>query len=335
MQQELQSNNELVNDILLSLSECLSNEQLETVSRKIRMCASDYKVTKQPHEIVVYEGLPKEYKMFMISKKIEGRSEGTLEQYRVCLEDMLSAIAKPIDKIESQDLRLYLYQIQQTRKVSDRTLNNKRLILSAFFKWCWEECYISHNPCASIRPIHYETKPRQPASDIEMELLRRACVTSRDSAMVEMLYSTGCRCSELSNLLRSDVDFNTREVKLFGKGKKHRVSFMNARAVVALKQYLSERDDDCPFLFCSKNRPHQQLKNGGIEWSISCISKRAGIEHVYPHKIRHTFATDALERGMDIQNLQALLGHSSIDTTLIYAKVSSASLATCHRRFVV
>lgn len=325
---------ELLNDVMINLHGKVSDEELEMICDSLRACISHYTISHTGTEVAVYEGLPKEFEIFLVAKKIEGRSMGTLDLYKIRIEDMLYTIAKPLKEITSNDIRLYLYSLQNNRGISDRTLDNCRLIINGFFKWCWEEGYIEKNPCASIRPIHYESKPREPLNDLEMETLRKGCVTPRDFAVVETLYSTGCRCAELCNLNISDVNLETREVKLFGKGKKYRSSYLSARGVLAVKEYIDSREDDNPWLFAGSKKPFSRLKNGGIEWIVTCIAHRAGVKDVYPHRIRHTFATDALERGMDITDLQTLLGHSSVDTTLIYAKVNPTEVAHNHHKYI-
>lgn len=325
---------ELLNDLMVELNGTIPDEELEIISSKLRTCAQSYSINRVGTEIATLEGYPKELEIFLVAKKIEGRSHGTLNLYKDRLEDMFRVIGKRTQDITSNDLRLYLYNYQSTSGVSDRTLDGARLCFSSFFKWCFDENYIQMNPCASIRPIHYEAKPREPLSDIEMETLRRGCVTPRDGAIIETLYCTGCRCGELTGLDRTDIDLETREVKLFGKGKKHRNSFLSARGVISIKEYLESRLDDNPALFVSTRSPWSRLTNGGVEWIVTCVAKRAGVDEVYPHRIRHTFATDALDSGMDVTDLQAILGHSSVDTTLIYAKVNPENVHNAHKKHI-
>lgn len=325
---------ELLNDLMVELNGKIPDEELELISTQLRMCAQGYQISKVGTELAPIEGYPKELEIFLVAKKIEGRSMGTLTLYRARLEDLFRVLGKRLQDITSNDLRIYLYNYQSSSGVSDRTLDGCRLTLSSFFKWCFDEGYIDKNPCASIRPIHYDAKPREPLGDIEMEMLRKGCVTPRDGAVIETLYCTGCRCGELVGLDRSDVDLETREVKLFGKGKKHRNSFLSARGVIAIKEYLDSRVDDNPALFVQTKRPFSRLSNGGVEWIVTCVARRAGVDEVYPHRIRHTFATDALESGMDVTDLQTILGHSSVDTTLIYAKVNPVGVQNSHHKHI-
>lgn len=196
--------------------------------------------------------------------------------------------------------------------------------------------YISHNPCKQIHPIKYEAKLREPLTGVEMELIRDACQTRREKAIIETFYSTGCRVSELAILKKTDVDFRKGEVHLFGKGSKHRISYINAKAEVALKKYLFPRSDDCPALFVTDRSPVRALKKEGIESIVRKIGERSGIERrVYPHLIRHTTATDALERGMNVAEVQKILGHEKLDTTMIYAKVCQDNVKYDHKRYIV
>lgn len=324
----------LLNDFLTALDGKVTPDDMKAACEALRSCMRDYTVEQAKHELMLYEGLPKEFEIYLVAKKIEGRSPGTLLLYKIRLQDMFDTIQKNVVDITANDIRIYLYQLQQKRHVSDRTLDGCRLILNGFFKWCWEEGYISRNPCSSIRPIHYESKPRQPLSDLEMEILRRGCKTSRDSAIIELLYSTGCRCNELSNLNRCDVDFESRQVRLFGKGKKHRLSYLSARALIALQEYLRSRTDNNPWLLATLKKPFSRLTNGGIEWVVSSVGRQSGLSGIYPHRIRHTFATNALDKGMEITSLQSLLGHSSVDTTMIYAKINPQHVKDSHSRYI-
>lgn len=205
--------------------------------------------------------------------------------------------------------------------------------------WCWKEGYLDFNPCAPIGPIKFDQKLIQPLTGLEMEALRDACETYRDKAMIELFYSTGCRLAEMCNLKMHDIDFYTKEVRLFGKGNKHRVSYLNAKAEYMLSRYFElERPKKAPndFVFLISRYPYSGMRREGVYTRIKRIQKRAGIERsIFPHLIRHTMATDALNRGMALVEVQELLGHARIDTTLIYAKVSNDSVKYNHKRYIV
>lgn len=315
----------------------LSTEQMRLVLSELHVFVKDYDIQqKETLPAAVQEEIPECLKVFLVSKKIEGKSEGTIKQYQKQIMNMIEAIRKPVDKIGTNDIRAYLYMMGERDGVSDRTLDGRRRIYNSFFSWCLIEGYVTHNPCAGINKIKYEEKPRVPLTGIELERMRYACQNLQERAILEVLYSTGCRVSELCRLTISDINFQTKEVRLFGKGKKHRISYLNAKAEVAVRMYLENRDDQNAALFVSRRKPHDALKIARIRQTIQEIRERAGIERsVYPHLIRHTTATDALDHGMPVQELQTLLGHEKIDTTLIYAKVSNSNVKYSHQRCIV
>ena len=324
-----------VNEFLAKLNGKIPDGELETVARELQKFVGGYDISTRETALVPYEGDPMPYKAYMVTKKIEGRSDQTLNLYRIVITDMLHTIPKQIPDITANDLRIYLYTVKDQRKISDRTLDNRRLILNSFFGWCYQEGYTKSNPCAAISSIKYEEKPREPFSDMDMERIRDACRTDREKAIIETFYATGCRVSELRNLKKSDVDLITREVRLFGKGRKHRISYLNARAELAIKKYLKTRDDDSDYLFVRDRKPYDQLSNAGVEKILKKIGSRCGIEKVFPHRIRHTTATDALAHGMPITELQSLLGHNKLDTTMIYAKISQGNVQHDHKKYII
>ena len=232
-------------------------------------------------------------------------------------------------------IRILLYKYQSIHKIGNRALDAKRLVINGFLQWCADEGYVQKNICKQVKPIRYEATPREPLTDIEMAFIRRACRSDRDTAIIEMLYSTGCRVSELCRLDKSDVDFQSRAVYLFGKGQKHRTSYMSADAMISLGIYLRDRKDDNAALFIALQRPPRRLTIAGVQWIVRQIGIRSGIGRpLHPHLIRHTMATDALNRGMDITEIQQLLGHEKLETTMIYAKISDESVRQSHRKYV-
>ena len=322
-----------VKDFITRLDGKIADGELQTVMDELSVFVGDYDISQRETAVVTIGELPNEFKAYMVTKKIEGRSDGTLKLYNLRLQNMYRTLGKPTQDITQNDLRIYLYSLQS--RMSDRTLDGLRHILNGYFGWCLNEGYIHRNPCAALSPIKFEEKPRQPFSDTEMELLRGACKTKRDRAIVETFYSTGCRCSELAHLKRSDVDLVTREVRLFGKGKKHRISYLNARAVVALRAYLGARKDNHETLFATEKAPIHELTTAAVEKVIRQIGRRAGVEHVFPHRFRHTMASDGLEHGMPVTDLQKLLGHENLETTMIYAKTSQSLVSSSHKRYIV
>lgn len=324
-------------EFMTHLNGKVSDDELAVILRELEVFSGNYDIQKKETALVEYTPqIPECYKVYMISKKIEGLSEETLKTYDLYLKDFFLSINKELTNITTNDIRAYLYTYQQVHGVSNRTMDGKRLVINTFFEWCRDEGYINKNPCKQIHPIKYEAKPREPLTGIELELVRDACKTYREKAIIETLYSTGCRVTELVRLQKTDVDFQKGEVYLFGKGNKHRTSYINAKAEVALKKYLFTRMDDNPALFVSERKPHQGLKKTSIEKIVREIGERSGIgRRVFPHLIRHTTATDALRRGMTLPELQELYGHVKPETTMIYAKTCNESVKYNHRRFIV
>lgn len=317
---------QFMNAITVILDDYITGEKARELITKIAVVANDYEITKRTTEIAVVEDIPQEMKAYLVTKKIEGMADGSLDQYRMALEEMFRYIQKPVNQIKTNDVRTYLYMVQKDRGISNRTLENRRSMISAFLEWCANEEYIQKNPTRQIKPIKFSSDPREPLSGIEMEMLRNACETLRDRAMIEFFYSTGCRVSEMVNMDLADVDFGRKEVVLFGKGSKYRTVYMNPKCEIALKRYLDARgekhEDDA--LFTSERAPYQRMQKRGIETRIKKLGELAGISrNVFPHLIRHTAATDGLNRGMDITEVQRILGHSNINTTLIYSKVDA------------
>lgn len=315
----------------------LSNDEMKLILSELEIFSSNYDISKKETALTVYEPfIPECYRIYMVSKKIEGLSQETLRTYDLYLRDFLYSISKPLDSITANDIRVYLYQYQQKNDVGNRTMDGRRLVINTFLQWCTDEGYITKNVCKQIHPIKYEAKIREPLTGIEMELVRDACKTYREKAIIETFYSTGCRVSELARLQKSDIDFKKGEVHLFGKGSKHRISYLNAKAEVALKKYLYSRNDENLSLFISDRKPYHAIQKTTIEQIVRKIGERSGIgRRVYPHLIRHTTATDALERGMNVAEVQKILGHEKLDTTMIYAKVCQENVKYNHKRYIV
>ena len=326
---------ELLTQIIAAASNYVKDSRIEKLKNELGYILKDYNVEKVSNDLVVWQyQLPKCYEYYLVTKKIEGKSEQTLNLYKMYLEDALKKFGKPVEDITANDIRVYLYMVQQERGISNRTLDSRRSCLNSFFNWIASEGYIPKNPMLNILPIKYERKERKPIEATNMELIRLNCKTARESAMVEVLYSTACRVTELIRLDKSDVDMVTGEVKLYGKGNKHRTSYLSARAKVYLQQYLQSRADDNDALFVGIKKPYNRLSKRAVENVVRNIGERCNIKHLHPHLLRHTLATDALAKGMPITQLQTLLGHNSLDTTMIYAKVSQKDVASSHNKCV-
>ena len=324
---------------IMLLSDGFSAEEIGTIAMHLDMAAHDYDIKKKETSVVVYNSeLPKLVKTYLVCKKLEGLSDQTLYNYGHYLQIFFLELQKAPEQVTANDIRVFLYQYQEKKKVSNRTLDKYREYISHFYQWVCDEEYLDKNPARTIKPIKYEVKPRQALSQIELEYIRRACVTLKEKAIIEVLYSTGCRVSELARLKKSDMDWNEKSVHLFGKGNKHRTSFLNAKAEVAIKDYLATRTDENDSLFVSDRKPYNPIKKDALEKIVRNISRRAAgnvDKRVTPHVLRHTTATTAIRNGMPVEDISKLLGHSKIDTTMIYAKTSLANVQAGHKKYIV
>lgn len=330
-------NEQFVNEFVASVSSNFDEDTLRKIFKKLTVFVNGYEIKPVETSVSLYvDYIPECYQTYFVTRKIEGMSMKSLEMYDLYLKDFFRQVHKPFKAITTNDIRVYLYNVQTQRGISNRSLDCRRTVINAFFEWCCNEEYINRNPCRNIKKIKFEEKERKPLSAIELEELRNACTSIRDKALVEFMYSTGCRVSETVNMNKADVNFETKEVVLFGKGNKHRTAYLNAKAELALKSYLEIRTDDNEALFVSDRKPHNRLSKFGIEKRIGQLGELAGIERrVFPHLIRHTTASDGLNRGMGIEEVQAILGHESIATTMIYAKVSKNNVKLHHTRCIV
>lgn len=311
----------------------LSPSVLKLIYEELEIFTADYEIQERKHDLIEYQPdtYPEALQIYLVTKKIEGKSDQTVYGYRLMLEDFFQHVHKPMDSIQQNDIRRYLYEAQKRRGIGNRSLDTRRRIINGFFQFCLDEGYISRNPMRQIKPIKFTATEREPLTDEELARVRDACDGDpRAMAMIEVLYSTGARVSELANLNRSDIDLNTREVVLLGKGNKIRTSYLSGRAVVELRRYWSERDDDDPHAFVSSRHPHKGLDRRAIEKIISQLGDKIGIR-LFPHRIRHTSATDALAHGMRLEQVQQFLGHSKPETTEIYAKINRNSIKMAHQ----
>ena len=271
---------------------------------------------------------------FVSAKRIEGCSEKTLKYYRTTIETMLISVDKSIRYIQTEDLRSYLINYQNEKQSSRVTIDNIRRILSSFFSWLEDEDYILKSPVRRIHKVKTATNIKETYTDEELETMRDSCTELRDLAIIDMLASTGMRIGEMVLLNRNDIDFNERECIVFGKGSKERVVYFDARTKIHLQNYLRSRKDDNPALFVSLKSPYERLKIGGVEVRLREFGKQLGLQRVYPHKFRRTLATTAIDKGMPIEQLQQLLGHRKIDTTLQYAMVKQSNVKIAHRKYI-
>jgi Site-specific recombinase XerD len=271
---------------------------------------------------------------FISAKKIEGCSEKTLLYYRNTIDKMLSSIQIAICHIETSSIRAYLSSYQERNKSSKVTIDNMRRIFSSFFAWLEDEDYIAKSPVRRIHKVKTDLLVKEVLSDEQLEVLRDNCTEKRDLAILDILASTGIRVGELVKLNRSDIDFHERQCVVFGKGSKERTVYFNARTKIHLEQYIAERTDDNEALFVSLKAPYTRLSIGGVGTRIKRLGKQVNITKVHPHKFRRTLATMAIDKGMPIEQVQKLLGHVRIDTTLHYAMVNQNNVKIAHRKYL-
>lgn len=271
---------------------------------------------------------------FISAKRIEGCSEKSLKYYQATIEALVSAVGKNVKCILTEDLRNYLTEYQNQRRSSRVTIDNIRRILSSFFSWLEDEDYIIKSPVRRIHKVKTAKSVKETFSDEELEKMRDDCNELRDLAMIDLLSSTGMRVGEMVLLNRADINFSERECIVLGKGSKERIVYFDAKAKLHLKQYLGSRTDDNPALFVSFKAPYKRIKIGGVEHRFRELGRRLNIPKVHPHKFRRTLATVAIDKGMPIEQLQQLLGHQRIDTTLHYAMVKQSNVKASHRKYI-
>ena len=271
---------------------------------------------------------------FLSAKKIEGCSAKTIKYYQATIEHLFDEIGKPISDITTNDIRSYLAQYQESKQSSKVTIDNMRRIFSSFFAWLEDEDYILKSPVRRIHKVRTDSLVKEVINDECMELLRDSCTEIRDLAMIDLLASTGMRVGELVQMNIEDIDFQERQCKVFGKGNKEREVYFNARAKIHLQQYVAQRRDDNPALFVSLSSPHKRLSISGVEVRLRTLGKRLNLTKIHPHKFRRTLATMAIDKGMPIEQVQRLLGHVKIDTTLHYAMVNQNNVKISHRRYI-
>lgn len=272
--------------------------------------------------------------MFLNAKKIEGCSERTLSYYKTTVEKLLDRIMDPIRKVTTDDIREYLASYQGLNDCSKTTIDNIRRNISSFFTWLEEEDYIIKSPMRRIHKIKTTKTVKEVISDEEIEKMRDKCKNLRDLAIIDLLYSTGIRIGELVRLNIDDIDFEERECIVFGKGDKERRVYFDAKTKIHLTDYINSRFDTNPALFVTLDAPYDRLQISGVEIRLRRLGRELGINKVHPHKFRRTMATRAIDKGMPIEQVQKLLGHSQIDTTMHYAIVNQTNVKVAHRKFI-
>lgn len=322
----------LITEVVQGMLPYLNNAQTEKLQEVLSHAFFSYEIAKTDTDANVSE--QNLVDLFLAAKRIEGCSEKSLKYYESTIMAMLDELHKEVKQIDTDDIRSYLTEYQARKKSSKVTIDNIRRILSSFFSWLEDEDYILKSPVRRIHKVKTGTNIKETYSDEALELMRDSCTELRDLAMIDMLASTGMRVGEMVLLNRGDINFNERECVVFGKGDKERIVYFDARTKIHLQNYLQSRTDDDPALFVSLQAPHSRLSIGGIEVRLRQMGKRLGLNKVHPHKFRRTLATMAIDKGMPIEQLQQLLGHKRIDTTLQYAMVKQSNVKIAHRKYI-
>ena len=324
---------QIISEVVQQMLPHLDNAQIQQLQKVLENTLFGWEITAQAEKKDTDDN-PKLIDAFVAAKRIEGCSEKTLKYYRTTIETMVASINKGIRHIQTEDLRSYLTDYQGKNQSSRVTIDNIRRILSSFFSWLEDEDYILKSPVRRIHKVKTATNIKETYTDEDLEKMRDNCAELRDLAMIDMRASTGMRIGEMVLLNKADINFNERECVVFGKGDKERIVYFDARTKIHLQNYIDSRTDDNPALFITLRSPHERIKIGGIESRLREMGKRLDIPKVHPHKFRRTLATMAIDKGMPIEQLQQLLGHKRIDTTLQYAMVKQSNVKLAHKKYI-
>lgn len=324
---------ELITDVMQQMLPHLDNSQLLRLRVALESALVNYSVSFNDIQHLDNDN-NKLVEEFLAAKRIEGCSIKTLYYYKHILNTMLDNLSKNACRITTEDIRSYLLAYQKEKQPSLVTIDNTRRILSSFFSWLEDEEYILKNPVRRIHKIKTATTIKEVFSDEDIVKMKDSCLLLRDLALIELLSSTGMRIGELVRLNREDIDFEARECLVLGKGNKERIVYFDASTRIHLQEYLDSRTDSNPALFVSLRAPFERIQIGGIEHRLRNIGIEMNITHIHPHKFRRTLATKAIDKGMPIEQLQKLLGHQRIDTTLMYAMVKQSNVKIAHRKYL-
>lgn len=324
---------DLITEVMQQMLAYLDNAQMMQLKQVMEQTLFHYDVSGEK-EKTEEDDSSELAARFIAAKRVEGCSEKTLKYYQTTIDAMISVIDKNVRHIQTEDLRTYLTNYQSKKQSSRVTIDNIRRILSSFFSWMEDEDYIIKSPVRRIHKVKTASSIKETYSDEDLEKMRDNCEELRDLAMIDILASTGMRVGEMVLLNRDDINFAERECVVFGKGDKERIVYFDARAKLHLQEYLESRTDNNPALFVTLRSPHERIQIGGIEHRLREMGKRLNIPKVHPHKFRRTLATIAIDKGMPIEQLQRLLGHQRIDTTLQYAMVKQSNVKIAHRKYI-
>ena len=324
----------VIGEVMQGMLKYLNNVQIERLQEVLEHALFDKQISGEEKEKKIVITNEQLLDSFLAAKRIEGCSEKSLSYYRNTIEMMIAKVEKNVREMETDDLRSYLTKYQQEKNSSRVTVDNIRRILSSFFSWLEEENYILKSPARRIHKVKAAMIIKEAFTDEAVEKMRDNCKDVRDLALIDMLASTGMRVGELVLLNKEDINFEERECVVFGKGSKERIVYFDAQTKIHLQNYLQERSDENSALFVSLRAPHVRLKIGGVERMLRELGKKLDIEKVHPHRFRRTLATIAIDKGMPIEQLQRLLGHQRIDTTLQYAMVKQSNVKLAHKKYI-
>lgn len=320
--------------VLRMMQHDLSEEQLRGLKSAMQMVFANCKLVEKTELIVRDDSWMSDLDDFLTSKILEGKSVNTINRYRYELNRLLSYINKAVSDINDADISRYMRMYKSIRNISNQTLHNVRAVFSSFFGWLRDRDRIRKNPMVLVEDIKVEKKIRKPFSDAEREQMLRECKKLRDLAMLEFMYSTAVRVSELVALNRSDIRFGESDLIVYGKGGKERTVYLNEKSNMYLKEYLATRTDDNPALFVSVKAPHKRLSKAGVEYMVRTLGKRALVENAYPHRFRRTSLTNALNRGMPLQEAMIMAGHCKPETTMRYCSVDQEGVKYHHKKYL-
>ena len=318
-------NASLIKEIEEKMQDIIDSEQMGKLHQVLESCLSSDPPEEEKTDLV---------RLFLAAKRVEGCSEKTVKYYDSTIRNAVKKIGKDIVQITTDDLRIYLDDYQTESKISKVTVDNIRRILSSFFSWLEDEDYVVKSPVRRIHKVKTCKTVKETYSDEDLELMRDECDGIRDLAIIDLLASTGMRVGELVKLNKKDIDFQNRECIVLGKGNKQRKAYFDARTKLHLKKYIDSREDDNEALFVSLQKPYNRLQISGVEIRLRELGNRLNIDKVHPHKFRRTLATAAIDKGMPIEQVQQLLGHQSIDTTLQYSMVNQNNVKESHRKYI-
>lgn len=325
----------IIQAVIDGMKATLTMEQMNLLADITRKTLSEYEITlKKTDEELRNKENAELLNTFISSKKVEGCSDKTIHYYESSIKKLITTIRKNVCSITTNDIRCYLAEQQEQRGLSKVTIDNLRRIYSSFFSWLEDEDYITKSPVRRIHKVRTDALVKEVLTDENIEVLRDSCQEIRDVAMIDLLLSTGMRVGELVKINREDIDFQERQCIVFGKGNKEREVYFNARTKIHLKKYLEQRTDTNPALFVSLHKPHTRLTISGVEVRLRLLGKKVNLAKVHPHKFRRTLATMAIDKGMPIEQVQKMLGHVKIDTTLHYAMVNQANVKLAHRKYL-